>query len=593
MTKSIRTVLFASIALALLVLTAFLFSYSYFRLDSIISNMKEEDFAERLRIITESLENQNRDLEDTGLVEIYQEDFQSDIIDTLRSTYYTTEEQTIYPFIIDAEGTVVMHPSVETGSTEVQDASFVQYMIEQKNGTLDYSYNGEERWSSFRYFEPWDWVVAYGLNRSDKTAERNAFLQSLVVSMLFATSVIVAIVLVVTGRMLGPLRLVNDRIQAIAEGGGDLTEQVIVRSKNETGQLAKAFNDFVGTLREIVRHIKMVGRETESVNTELAENTTTTASAVNQISVNVSSMKERISLLDDKIDSSASSMERMANTASSLNKEIENHASMVTQSTAAVNEMIASLKQVAQITKAKQASTTALVNTANQGGEKLENTNTIIEEISSNVNQIQEMVELINSIAAQTNLLAMNAAIEAAHAGESGKGFAVVAAEIRKLAETSALNSKNIETVLKSIIGRIQSAYTAGVETRDAFKEIDKEVVAVAGALQEITSSTNELAVGGEELLKSMSILSEVAINVKRGADEVSEVSTSGSQHLTEVRHISAEVTTGMDEIVTGVMSINQSMQNITSLNDKLGDSTSSLMGEINKFKTEKGVEND
>jgi methyl-accepting chemotaxis protein len=133
------------------------------------------------------------------------------------------------------------------------------------------------------------------------------------------------------------------------------------------------------------------------------------------------------------------------------------------------------------------------------------------------------MVNVINGIAGSTNLLSMNAAIEAAHAGDAGRGFAVVADEIRKLADTSGKNAKEIGRQLKEVIAVITSAAEQSGRTRDSFVEIQTEIAGAMDAFQEITNATGELAEGGKQILEALQTLSDMSSRVKSGGGDMGE----------------------------------------------------------------------
>ena len=145
----------------------------------------------------------------------------------------------------------------------------------------------------------------------------------------------------------------------------------------------------------------------------------------------------------------------------------------VEESTASVNEMIASLKNLDKMTNARRESASRLVETAKNGGEKLSNTVEVVRNINNSIGSISDMIKIIDGIAAQTNLLAMNAAIEAAHAGDAGRGFAVVADEIRSLAETTSNNSQEIGSIIRDVMEKIHIAAESSEDTIQAFQDID------------------------------------------------------------------------------------------------------------------------
>ncbi len=172
-----------------------------------------------------------------------------------------------------------------------------------------------------------------------------------------------------------------------------------------------------------------------------------------RINGSVLAIYDKIETLNGDIQKSLSAIQEIAGTLRSLENKIEDQSSSITQTSAAIEEMDASISNVRVITEKKETASKDLVSHTVEGKRKMEEMGKGIDSIDSNIDSIQEIIKVINHIATQTNLLSMNAAIEAAHAGSAGKGFAVVAAEIRKLSESTSGNAKLISNTLKTIIG--------------------------------------------------------------------------------------------------------------------------------------------
>jgi methyl-accepting chemotaxis protein len=178
------------------------------------------------------------------------------------------------------------------------------------------------------------------------------------------------------------------------------------------------------------------------------------------------------------------------------------------------------------------------------------------------------MVDIINSIAGSTNLLSMNAAIEAAHAGQAGRGFAVVADEIRKLADTSGKNSKEIERKIKDMISAINKAMTESTSTKSSFTEIREEISNVMGAFEEIQLATGELAEGGQQILTALTTLGELSTNVRSGGAEIGEAQT----RLNEIQGAVSEAIAALKTDTESIEGKNKAVLTATNKVGKVGD---------------------
>ena len=258
----------------------------------------------------------------------------------------------------------------------------------------------------------------------------------------------------ITGPVLGLVTIVKD----MAEGEGDLTSEIPVTSEDEVGRLSSHFNAFVGKLRGIVLKLKEVGTSSSDLGASLASNTQEISASTVEISSTMRSMSERTAFLYDEIAKSNTAVEGVNGYIEKVVSMIEDQAASVNESSAAITQMIANVANIERATETKIALTERLRGLAKGSDESMRKDVDAMDDISKSTETISEMIQVINQVATQTNLLAMNAAIEAAHAGDFGKGFSVVADEIRKLAETTASNAKDISGSLGQIISRIKEA---------------------------------------------------------------------------------------------------------------------------------------
>lgn len=410
---------------------------------------------------------------------------------------------------------------------------------------------------------------------------RNALISiSAAVLLVFSLSLILIRIIVT------PVKRTARRLRKIAEGEGDLTSLLTVTSRDELGDLAGHFNSFLERLKGIVLNIKDGAEVNLELEKQLVSSGDRTVESINHIRESLDSITGQIDQFSRTIDGSITVVRQISANITSLNTQAAEQSAMAEESSAAVTQMIASMENVALITEKKKDAAAYLTDNALKGREMLDETVAAVEEIYSNIDDISAMTDIISGIASQTNLLSMNAAIEAAHAGDAGKGFAVVADEIRKLAETTGENSTEIAKVLQKVIEKIKSAVDMSGKTQSAFETIEREISDVISALDEISTSTHELKSGGGQILEAMTVLRDSSVSVKNSVDDIDKGSDEMEESMGSVRHLSDLVIQEIEGIGTGMESIKAAADEVRTISSKMSESVSVMAEEVNKFKT-------
>ena len=308
---------------------------------------------------------------------------------------------------------------------------------------------------------------------------------------------------------------------------------------NKEAEERRVFRENLANMRTVSR--KANGQVSASMDTAIV--------AGGLVGRDVKIIKQDTNSLHEKISTASSAIEQIAANVRQFNTIIEKQNAALSQTSSAIDEMSASVNSVTAITKMKLEASGKLEQVINKGGEDIMAAVRAISEVSVAVNSVAEITKVINDIAAQTNLLAMNAAIEAAHAGEQGKGFAVVAAEVRKLAESTSENSRAIANSLKTIIAQIRGAKETGERAASAAGNINKEVDQFVSAFAEISQSTSELSTGTGLILHSMDDLRNVSAEISGGSREISTGADSIETALTGIKDFSNNLLSDMDKI--------------------------------------------
>jgi methyl-accepting chemotaxis protein len=266
---------------------------------------------------------------------------------------------------------------------------------------------------------------------------------------------------------------------------------------------------------------------------------------------------------------------------------VENRTSSVAKSSSAIEEMFANIQSVSDTLGKNVESVRQLMEASDVGRTGLSGVSTDIQEISRESEGLSEINAVMENIASQTNLLSMNAAIEAAHAGEAGKGFAVVADEIRKLAESSGEQSKTISTVLKKIKESIDKITKSTDSVLSKFGAIDLGVKTVSQQSENIQRAMEEQSTGSQQILEVIGQLNDITQEVKNGSSEMLEGS---KEIITEGKNLelaTQEITNGMNEMAIGADEINVAVNRVNTISVENKDSIDILVREVSRFKVE------
>lgn len=379
-----------------------------------------------------------------------------------------------------------------------------------------------------------------------------------------------------------PLTAAADNLKQIALGDGDLSLRMAEDRGDEIGRLGRHFNNFVGSLGTIVSSIQQATTSLTENAVTLDTTTNETRDVAGSIVKGVSRVAERIHEQDSSITQSSASVEQISGNITSLENVIGHLTGNIDDSAASVEEMAANISSITRNLEKVDEYVRKLVTASDRGRVTITQVTDRINEVVEQSEQLQKANQLIAAVSAQTNLLAMNAAIEAAHAGEYGRGFAVVAEEIRSLAENSAEQTKVISGELKKTRAYIDNAVEASREADDAFGSMREMVSTVTDLETNVRDALREQEHGSESVMGNLQQMREIGTQVSGGVSEISDGSRIILEEMTKLVQISRQVTELMEEISTGGSTIDSAM-------DKLSDRSSQNRRLVDVVRSEVG----
>jgi methyl-accepting chemotaxis protein len=435
---------------------------------------------------------------------------------------------------------------------------------------------------------PEKWSINIGIPVSQLMSPVYTMLRLALVITGIILIVMIAAILLIARSISAPVQKAVITLKEIfADGGCDLTRTVDDTSTDEIGELGRYINQTLSVIRKMTLTVKNQAGGLSELGSDLSGNMQETTSAINNIVTAIQDIKDKVVNQSASVDESAATMRQMTENIQKLGGVVTNQTEQVSRSSAAIEEMIANIASVASTLDKNMEGVKELSDAAGVGRQTLSEVTEDIREIAKQSAGMLEINAVIENIASQTNLLSMNAAIEAAHAGEAGKGFAVVADEIRKLAEDSGEQSKTIGSVLKKITESIAKINKSTDNMLSKFDVIEGHVKNVAEQMDGIRSAMDEQNEGGKQVLSSISSLNDLTQNVKNGSSGMLEGSQQVLMESQNLATITSEITNSMNEMAENANQINSSVSYVNELSEKNKNSIDIVAGEVSKFKVE------
>lgn len=449
----------------------------------------------------------------------------------IRDFRYTTDQDEDYFWIISSQGQMLMHPMqphlVGQDARIIKDPEgyaffdeIVQLSTQQSTGQISYVWDKPgfsqpvRKLARFHTFPEWNLIVANGIYLDTVNAMLWRHSLALLMIVLTGAAIMTMLILLVTRSIQLPLKDMLLRMQEIADGDGDLTHRLPVDGKDEIMHINRAFNRFIGKIQELVKEARKSALSVSTAAEELSAVTQQSALTVQQQSQETDQVATAMNEMTSTVQEVAGNATSAANAASEANSRTRIGQQRLQETLGTLGQLDASIK-----------------NTANT-----------LEELRAGTANIGTIMDVISGVAEQTNLLALNAAIEAARAGEHGRGFAVVADEVRNLAARTQQSTGEIREMIERLTGEAERSFKAMAESSERAVETVAHAQETSQALEQVAAAIQQIADMNTQIASAAEQQAAVADEINRNVVNINELSKQTEEGTTHTTHASEEL---------------------------------------------------